>query len=92
MLSGGPTLIRGCPLTDVTFSEGNRVLAQRIIICHRLALTAPVQKRPVSSSEFPISVDCGEEKNLLLKYIGLPIPFFPNLSLTLVRLLVKWSL
>ena len=36
---------------------------------------------------------CGEE-TLLLKYIGLPIPFFfsPNLSLTLVRLLVKWSL
>ena len=31
-------------------------------------------------------------KALLLKYIGLPIPLFKNLSLTLVRLLVKWSL
>ena len=32
-------------------------------------------------------------KAFLLKYIGLPIPFKKNhLSLTLVRLLVKWSL
>ena len=31
-------------------------------------------------------------KSLLLKYIGLPIPFFFNLRSTLVRLLVKWSL